>query len=449
TGDDRLVRWTEKMLLRDPRFADYFAERLARGFVGTDEGQFVVYRRDRFSDWLSEQLAENRPYDEIVRQIISEDGLWTGRPASNFVTAAVLEGDFDENELAGRTVRAFLGQRIDCAQCHDHPFDDWTQQDFEGLAAHYGQVRLSMVGVTDKTEQDGRPIEYHIEDPLTESPRTVAPQVPFGEEWLPDEGTRRERLAAWVTHPENRRFERAIANRVWGLMFGKAYLEPVDDLPDPPTKPGFFFKAGLLDLLGEDFREQGYDLRRLIHVIAASRPFRLASTYAADDPDQLAEAELQWAVFPLTRLRPEQVIGSMIQATSVKTIDQNSHLVTRFIRLTRESDFVNQYGDLGENELVDRTGTIPQALLRMNGRLAQETLGAGPFNASGRIAAMAGSDEECLEACYLVCLTRRPAAEERQHFLPLLRGTKGKQRQQAVEDIYWPLFNSIEFSWNH
>jgi len=121
-GDDRLDRWTLK-LLNDRRFADYFSERLTRAFVGVAQGQFVIYRRDRFKAWLSEQIQKNTPYDELVRALISGEGLWTGDPETNFITAAVTDGNLDRSKLTGSTVRSFLGQRIDCAQCHDHPFD--------------------------------------------------------------------------------------------------------------------------------------------------------------------------------------------------------------------------------------------------------------------------------------------------------------------------------------
>lgn len=440
SAPQRLERWTARMLA-DVRFADYFAERLARGFVGTEGGQVVVFRRDRFVDWLSEQLQENRPYNEIVRTMISSQGLWTGRPATNFITAAYANEDLNENKLAGRAVRAFLGQRIDCAQCHDHPFvPQWKQQHFEDLAAYFGQTELA-IGVVDNPK-----LEYRIEDRETLEMRDVAPAVPFHPEWLPATGTRRERLAGWLTHPENRRFERAVANRVWGLMFGKPLIEPVDDLPDPgdPKQPD------ALDRLGADFREHGYDLRRLVHVIAASRPFRLASRHEAEDAELVAQLEREWAIFPVVRLRPEQVIGSMLQAASIKTVDQNSHLFFRFLRFVRSNDFVEQYGDLGENELDERAGTIPQALLRMNGRLSRELSQTNPINASGRTAAMASTDELCLEVCFLVCCTRRPTATERAHFLPQLKDAPNdSRRERVVEDIFWTLFNAPEFSWNH
>ena len=447
---EKLNEWTRRMLA-DPRFAEYFAERLARAFVGKEDGQFIIFRRDRFVAWLSERLRQDAPYDDIVRQMISSEGIATDRPATNFVVAAFDNADekgnkIDENKLAGKTVRAFLGQRIDCAQCHNHPFDDWKQSQFEGLAAFYGQARYSIVGIEDKTRVDGQDVVYEVEDRLTLEKRVVSEAVPFLDECLPADGSRRERLAAWITHPTNRRFERAIANRVWGFLFGRAYIEPVDDLRDPPDEPD------VLDLLGRDFREHGYDLKRLVQVIAMSAPFRRDSAYAGDvarDKQQLDTAETEWALFPLIRLRPEQVIGSILQATSLQTIDQNSHLVMRTIKLFQSGDFVREYGDLGENELADRGGTIPQRLLLMNGNLAGEATNRKPLlSAVNRIDSLSSTNENRVETAYLVCLTRRPTAEETAHFASLMTDNRF-ERGQITEDMYWVLFNSTEFSWNH
>ncbi|MDA0833416.1 MAG: DUF1549 domain-containing protein [Planctomycetota bacterium] len=450
---ERLQRWTARML-NDVRFSDYFADRLGRVFVGTENGPFIIFRRDRLTQWLSEQIHLNRPFDEVVRDLISQDGIWTDKPAANFITVAYANNELDVNKLTGRTVRSFLGQRIDCAQCHDHPFDKWKQSQYEGLAAFYGQTRNSLTGITDDAT-----MTYTVQDRKSLEEREIAPQVPFHPEWLPQEGTRREQLAHWVTHPENRRFERAIANRVWGLLFGKPWYDPVDGIPDPDeTAP-----PDLLDILGADFREHNYDLRRLIHVITASRPYLLASNYEKPESsssgavstsmtvtdEEIALIESEWGLFPLTRLRPEQIIGSMLQANNVKTIDQNSHLVTRTIRFFRERDFIKEYGDLGDNELEERAGTIPQALLRMNSQFAKDATEANPFGAVGRIAGLASTDEKCVETCYLVILTRQPTPEEREYFVAQLAPVEKSERTAVVEDLVWTLFNSPEFSWNH
>lgn len=439
---DRLRHWTSAML-RTKRCSDYFAERLARGLVGVENGQFIVFRRDRFVTWLSDELRENRPWDELARTMISERGLWTGNPAANFVTAAVNDGDVDENKLAGKTVRAFLGQRMDCAQCHDHPFAEWKQKQFEGLASLYGQTRLSPVGVEDDTR-----LTWEVEDRMTLEKRKVAPAAPFHPEWLPEDGSRRERLAAWVTHAENRRFERAIVNRVWGLMFGRPWHEPVDDLPNP-SEPADL-QNDLLDILGADFRAHGCDLHRLIRIIAATRAFQQDSIHPALESGEGADrVEAAWAAYPLTRLRPEQIIGCMLQSASLQTIDQNSHFVTRTLKFFRQNDFVKEYGDVGADELTEHSGTIPQALVRMNGRFARELVEAGPLSASGRLASLAATDDSCIDGAFLACFTRRPTEEEQTHFRTQLNGIQSDERTRVVEDLYWTLFNSPEFSWNH
>ncbi|MEO1994249.1 MAG: DUF1549 domain-containing protein [Planctomycetaceae bacterium] len=444
TQPHRLRRWTSK-LLGDSRYSDAFAERLTRSLVGTDDGTFLVYRRDQFVAWMKQQLTANRNYSAVVREILSAEGLWTGKPATNFVISAYANKDLDEAKLASRTVRVFLGQRMDCAQCHDHPFDDtWKQTDFEGLAAFFGQTSLGFFGIENLKMRNNQPVEFEIEDRVTQQKRTVFPKVPYHADWLPSEGSRRMQLAHWITHPENRRFERATVNRIWGLIFGSPYLAPVDDLPHPDDDPD------VLDVLGHDFRIHGYDLKHLIQVIAASDAFLLDSRYPEIESFQMEQVKSEWAVFPLVRLRPDQVIGAMFQASSIRTIDQQSHLLTRFKRFTSEREFINEYGDLGDRELEQRSGTIPQALLRMNGKIANEAARAELFNAAGSIAGMTQSDAECVDASFLVCLTRRPDPSERDHFVrQLSEAHNNADRKRVVEDMFWALFNAPEFSWNH
>ncbi len=444
TRPDRLAIWTNA-LLDDNRFADYFAERLARAYVGVEGGQFIVFRRDRFSEWLRQQLRERTPYDEMVRSMLADDGVWTDRPSVNFVTAGFANDQFDANKLAGRTVRAFLGQRIDCAQCHDHPFAHWKQKEFEGLAACFGQLRNSLVGVVDSPEK-----KFEIEDRETLEKRTVEPSVPYAADNYPNEGTPRQRLAKWVTHPSNTRFERAIANRVWGLMFGKPYLSdrPVDDLPDPED-PEFQTQTKVLDVLGADFRKHGCDLRRLIQVITSTQAYRRSSLHPSQDAVVLEEAERLWGVFPLNRLRPEQVIGAMLQSNSVKTIDQNSHLFSRAFRFFKERDYVNEFGDPGEAELEQRTATIPQTLLNMNGEFAREMSQTGLFATPGTLRRFSPTNEALLDNAFLTCLTRRPTEAERKHFLSQLSERPKDADNAVLEDLFWTLYNCEEFTWNH
>lgn len=447
-GPDRLERWQQKML-RDSRFADYFSERLTRMLVGSEEGAFVVYRRDRLRDWLAGQIRRDRPWSVTVRQLIAGDGLWTENGHTNFITSAVIDDEgIDENKLAGKTVRAFLGQRIDCAQCHDHFFADWKQTDFEGLAAFFGQARVTPGGVVDRRQEEGQPIEYEVTDPGSEEARQISPAVPFHPEWQPSRGSRRRQLATWVTHTDNRRFRRAAANRIWGLVFGRAWSEPVDDLPDPDDQ------TDLLDVLADELAAHDDSLQFLIRLIVQSDAFQLRSDAPDVDEDTYTAMEEHWAVFPLVRLRPEQVIGAMVQAGNILTIDQNSHVFTRFARFTSENDFLRQYGEIPEDELLQQTGTIPQALLRMNGKFTRDRTRAEMLNSAGQIINYSRDDESMIDNCFLACLTRPPSIEERQEFAGRLATASEhrqseRERQRVVEDLFWVLFNSPEFSWNH
>jgi hypothetical protein len=443
------VEWWTSHLLEDRRYSDYWAERLARALVGNEDGPFLVYRRRRFTMWLSEQLHDNRPYDEIVRDLLSEDGIWTGKPATNFITATSdpnEENQPDPVRLAGRTARALLGMRIDCLQCHDDRLGTillgspenvhgGTQADFHQLAAFFGGTRVSLVGVKDGSQP------YKTRYLNAEEEQVVRPGVPFADELLDGHGQRREQLARWVTHPQNKPFARATVNRVWALLFGKPLVEPIDDIPLVGRYP-----PGL-ETLAEDFVASGYDLQRLIRLIAASDAFQRDSRA---DFEITEEHEDAWAVFPLSRLRPEQMAGSLVQAASLTTIDGGAHVLMKLIKFGQTNEFVERYGDLGEDEFADRGSTIPQRLLMMNGKLVKERSEPNPvINASARIANLAPDPPRQVEAAYLALLTRRPSAEELDHFVARLRDLENRDRAQAVEDLYWTLLNSTEFSWNH
>ena len=431
-------------LLADHRYADYFAERLARAIVGTDDGPFLIYRRRRFVYWLSDELTANRPYDDLVREIISAEGLWTDRPATNFITAPASEQGLDAIRLAARTTLAFLGIRIDCAQCHNHPFAQWKQRDFEGLAAFFGQTQKSMRGIVDR---DG---ELEIEDIKTKEKREVSPRVPFDPDVCSNEGGRREQLASWITSEKTRSdsdgnphddFAEAIVNRVWTLMFGQGVVEPVDDLEAERRV------SGVLEELGRDFRAHGCDLVRLIRVIASTKAFRMSA--AGQDGETTEEQEKLFAAFPMSRLRSEQIAGSLIQAASIQTVDADSHIIVRTTRFFNTIDFIKHYGDAGEEELNAHVGTIPQRLVMMNGKMPRERIQASPLNAAGRISRLAPSDESRVRTTYLVALTRLPTHEEESHFVGRLSELNQGNKHKGVEDLLWALFNSTEFSWNH
>jgi hypothetical protein len=429
--------WLEE-LLHDRRTADYLAERFARALVGTEDGPFIQFRRRRFTTWLSDAILENRPYDAIVRDLVADQGLWTDHPATNFVSVTFSQETErpDPERLAARVARAFLGIRLDCAQCHDHPFQPWKQADFRGLAAFFGGAYSSLRGIRDRENR------YQPLDRKTKAAVTVEPRVPFQPELLPAHGNPRQQLAGWIVDPGNAHFARATANRVWALLFGRPLVEPVDDLPATGEVPS------QLDLLARDFSSHGYDLHRLIRVVASTQVFRLDSTEGAGAQSSGARDE-SWATFPLIRLRPEQVAGALFQSASLATLGPQSPWIVRLATYTGRNDFVRRYGDTGEDEFAATGGTIPQRLLLMNGELMKEKTKDGLFNASRRIAEQAPDDERAIEVAYLTVLTRRPISEEVAHFRPRLAGTKGQERKDRLTDLFWTLLNTTEFSWNH
>ncbi len=433
--EGRMSWWIER-ILHDRRFTDNFAERFARAFVGTEDGPFVFYRRRRFVAWLAEQFAANRAYDAMVRDLIASEGLWTDKPAVNFLSVTVQADNKNQPDpvrLAGRTARAFLGLRLDCAQCHNHPYAEWKQSDFQGLAAFFGQTHLGFTGIYDGAG------EYQVKERGSDEMREVAPRVPFAAELLPEDGSRRRRLAAWITDAKNPYFARAVVNRVWAILFGRPLVEPVDNLEtEGPIPP-------ILDLLADDFIAHGFDVRHLVRVIACTEVFRLDS--AADHAVGETE-EKAWAVFPLSRLRPDQVVGGIQQAASVAALNAESHIFFRLVRYGQRNDFVQRYGDTGEDEFDGRGGTIPQRLLMMNGDLLHEKIKDSPFNAGRQISWMAADDAQAVEAAYLTVLTRRPTPEESRYFVQFLAESK-LSRAQCFEDMFWTLLNATEFSWNH
>jgi hypothetical protein len=448
-AEDRIPWWTNH-LLSDRRYADYLAERLARAYVGTEQGPFLVYRRRRFVTWLSDQLSENRPYDELVRELVTVNGLWTDSPAANFLTVTIDQnGDNqpDEARLAGRITRAFLGIRIDCLQCHDDKLEQIVlghsdqprtglQSDFHHLAAYFGSVENSLLGIRDQPEQ-----EYLFKYLGQDDQEQVTPTVPFFSNLVNTEGSKREQLASWLTANKNKAFSRATVNRIWAIMLGQPLVKPIDSIPlHGPFPPG-------LEILADDFADHGFDLARLIRIIASLKVFQLESRA---DFTVTEEHENQWAVFPLTRLRPEQVAGGIIQACSLTTIDANAHIFRQLGRYFSQNDFIQRYGDLGEDEFGNQGGTITQRLLMLNGKLIDKRTKDNPFiNASTRIMMVTRDPARAVEAGYLCVLSRLPTRKELEYFRDRLQAATKNDRFRYMEDLFWVLLNSTEFSWNH
>lgn len=447
--EEEQIHWWVSRLLEDPRTSNHLSERFARALVGVEAGPFLVFRRRRFVNWLSEELHSNRRYDELVQQILTDEGLWTDTPAVNFYTRTITEDNESKPDpilLAGRTSRAFLGMRIDCLQCHDDFLgtinlgsaadpSGGTQRDFHSLAAFFSEMENSFIGIRDEASQG--PYRYQLLDEDDE--QVIQPEVPFHKGLDAHEGNLRERLARWVTHPANKPFARAGVNRVWAIMTGRGLIEPVDDIPlDGPFPEG-------MEILADDFVENGYDVHRLIRIIASTKTFRLESKAGFEITNEHEDA---WAVFPMIRLRPDQVAGGIAQSTRLTPIDSTSHIITQLTKFGQQRDFVERFGDPGEDEFVDRGETVTQRLLMLNGEMIGERLGSG-LNTPLHLAGLAPNPEKAVEIVYLSTLTRRPSLIEKERFVNRIEALESQERAQEVVDLYWLLLNSAEFRWNH
>ncbi len=442
------IHWWISRLLEDRRTSNYLAERFARAFVGVDDGPFIVFRRRRFVSWLSDQIHDNVPYNELVRTLLTEEGLWTDHPAVNFYTKTINDETArpDPILLAARTSRAFLGMRIDCLQCHDDFLGTINlgsaveptggmQTDFHSLASFFSQVDNSLLGIRDNAQREA--YRYQLLDEDEES--VIEPKVPFNSQLVDATKNPRLRLANWITHPENKPFARAIVNRIWAIMHGRGLIKTVDDisLEGPFPAP--------MEALADDFIEHDFDLHRLIRIIAETDIFQRASLANFEITD---EHEDNWTVFPMARLRPEQVARSIIQSSSLITIDSTAHVITRLTQFGQQADFVRRFGDPGEDEFVDRGETVTQRLLMLNGNMVKERID-NPLNSPAHLAGLSPNDAKAVETIFLSTLTRRPSDTESEYFVNQLAGLSGNAKSRKIQDIYWTLTNSIEFNWNH
>jgi hypothetical protein len=310
------------------------------------------------------------------------------------------------------------------------------QEDFHQIAAFFAPARLGLSGVQESKD------EYRFKYLRAEKEVVVPAAAPYRADLMKPGGTRREQLAQWTTHPQNKPFARAIVNRMWAIVCGRPLIEPIDEIPlHGPYPPG-------MEVLADDFVAHGHDLQRLIRLIAASDAFVRASHA---DFEITLQHEKTWAAFPLSRLQPQQMAGAMIQSASLNTLDeQNAHIIWLLAKNDQTRQFVQRYGDLGEDEFTDRGSTIPQRLLLMNGELVTErTTENLVANAATRIVTVTPDANAAIDAAYLAVLTRRPTAEERDVFVPRLAAARGPDRRRVLEDLYWVLVNSTEFSWNH
>ncbi len=392
---------------------------------------------DTFDRWLADRFGPNRPYDETVRELLLAEGRLAKSGPLLFYAAAKLDPEI----LAARTSRVFLGIRLECAQCHQHPFEHWSQLDFWGFAAFFARIsRPQGELMAASTVLQVRDVDRgEVKLPNTET--LVAPKYLDGTP-LPtnvDEQVRRRQLAQWVTSARNPYFARATANRVWGMLFGRGIVDPLDDFgAQHPAK-----SQQALDLLAERFAQTEFDLRDLLRIIVLSRPYRLSSQSESDAPQQR-----EWfAQMSVKTLTAEQLYDSIAAATLLErnaTFDVQSQLAQ-----PARAEFVQLFRTPTDSRTT-YLGGIPQALTLMNGSLIDSATGLASSGVLKSLEAPFFTNEQRIEILYFATLARRPLPTE-QHVLSkyITEKTRGPELQEALADLLWALLNSAEFAMNH
>ncbi|EKJ98950.1 protein containing DUF1549 [Rhodopirellula baltica SH28] len=403
--------------------------------------------REAFEKWLAEQFANDEPYDKIVRRLLLAEGRLAQSGPLLFYSALKLDAD----QLAARTSRVFLGMRLECAQCHDHPFEPWSQEDFWSYAAFFAQISrpkamLENVSTVMQVRDVGRG-----EVMLPESEEVISPRF-LGQEWEDQDDSqpqapRRQRLANWLTGPNNPYFARATVNRVWSHMFGRGIVDPVDDFGENNLP----VSADLIDTLASQFIDSDFDLKQLVRTIALTRAYQLASSSNRDDdsPDAIEERLTTFAQMNVKTLTPEQVYDCIAVATLLDQRNEASdYTLARFGNNQRDT-FLQQFAAPATSRSEYLAG-IPQALMLMNGSLIGQ---ATHEQSSGLIQSLNApffTDEQRIEVLFMATLSRPPRPSELDlvaEFIPA--DSNREQRYTGMADLLWALINSSEFTLNH
>lgn len=442
-------------LLKRPEFVDYWALQLADLLQNRKERDHDVRGVKgvrSFHDWVRRQVAENRPWDEIARAVLTAQGTTTEcPPVGYFVVTVGEQRESHRSEVVASAAQAFLGTRIGCAQCHNHPLERYTQDDYYHFAAFFSRVKLqrkdpkqgptTLVVSAPDANQNKSPVGVV-------QPRTgqfLRPQA-LDRTPLPMEPTEdpRVKLAAWVTSPRNEAFAGAMVNRIWRHYMGVGLVEPVDDLraSNPPSN------AELWAALVREFVSHKYDLRYLMRLIMTSRTYQLT---AATRPGNASDRRFS-SHYLARRLPAEVLLDALSQATGVPDVFPGYPVGVRAVQVpdvTLKSYFL---GLFGRSERVtacacERSGevTLPQLLHLQNGDSVVQKV----RSPDGRLAKLLKSrmnDAVLMEELFLATLSRPPSSAES---AAVTKALAEGPREEVYRDLFWALLNSKEFTFNH
>lgn len=429
---DKRSRWIEQ-LLADPRFGEHLADEW-RGRLISPLANDVRMQPERFAAWLAERFNNHPAWDRIVFELLTATGTMEQNPAVTYLISG--RNPLGVTDLTDLTSRYFLGVRLNCAQCHDHPFVDWTRQDYWGMAAFFAQIQtpgrpklVHQAGVHDDPRMTLASLaETDMIEGFLQQPPTF-----LGGERLSAETPEvyRQALARWLAAPENPYFARAAVNRTWWKLFGRGLVQPVDDMHagNPPSHPE------LLDALARKFIDSGFDLKALYRGILSSRTYQQTSR-PGEQPDREAELFARMSIKVLT---PQQLYDSLVQVLGppARTKEIN-------VRLGSRHEFAQFFADGGDPDPTRYERGIPHLLRLMN---SPQFGGRNIHVLAAQAASPGRTTDEVVEDLFLTVLSRRPTEAERELVRDHLQ-QPGSSREGACQELVWALLMSSEFSVN-
>jgi hypothetical protein len=463
-GPDRRARVVDR-LLGSHAFAEHWGDVYADLLFGQERKAAKLEKQYDPQAWLVKAFDENRGYDKIARALITATGDLRDNGAVGFVVARARGGGGPE-AVTGAAARIFLGLQIQCAQCHDHPYDKrWKQEDFYGLVAYFArtkprnekltgdlqQVNMMMNEAEATAPAPGKKVkvkvpktmvlvdvprgEARMRRPKSEEDQLVSPRF-LGRDVAARSGeTRRQALARAILASDL--FAKSMVSRTWAQLFGMGIVDPWDDLGgerDPRHPP-------ILVELARDFAASGYDIKRLVRTIVLSTAYARGAEGQGGVP-----VFAQAGVRPL---QPEQLFQSLVMATGAEEMGRRRRdpekMEKRLSQAFREYQFVFGDDEMAEADRFD--GSVPQSLLLMNGELTNGGTKADEGGVLAQILAASPDPAARLDDLYLAAYTRRPSAGERAPLLEYLRGHRNARA--AYEDVFFALLTSTEAVTNH
>lgn len=436
TSADKRDRLIDQLLER-PEYADFWANKWADLLRPNPYrvGMKAVWTLD---SWLRDAFRQNMPYDQFVRELVTaEGGTFTNGATVIFRDRPVVV------EIGSSVSQLFLGVRLECAKCHHHPFEVWSQDDFYGFASFFS--RVGHVGGLSPPISGDEEIIYTTASGELRHGRTNQPVLPRplnGEEkaFGPEENPR-QALAEWMTSDDNPYFAKVMANRVWAELMGQGLVEPVDDIR--ATNPAS--NEALLQFLADDFRQHDYDIKHLIRRIMSSYVFGLSTVPGVRNATDLKN----YSRYYRQRMRGEvllDAVNDVLDAEQDFAAMPPGSRATQLWTYRSSSLFLDTFGrpDANQDPPCERTSdsTTPQILHLMNSPELNRKL----TQDDSRVAQLAASEltnEQLIEETYLLIYSRLPTDEEKQKLVALLPARE--ERRRVVEDVFWALLNTPEF----